>query len=418
MQLSKSSSRQEDDAAPICALPPEIERALVTMGCAVAGLWIYARAWRLVMTQLLPGWYYVTASFLTVCLLRWWYGKIPISPVVRAELTAVCRDWTAPARCCANARHLSAWQVYREFCVSAGVLLHYGSYGPCLPWFWRGLFVVPATATYHYASYIAEESIPLQPVLVLAAVFLGSMFLTHLANTLMHRYFAHRCFETSRAGTIALACFCALGTKPMWWVSTHRRHHKHADQKQDPHSPITKGFLYAYVGWITDRENFKTRPAFVHDWVRDCPELLLVDLFHSSITPWLHTILLGSIAQAGLGYARWAGFDLKALRFLADTAMGTALLGKVFAVHMSFLFNAYAHTHSVERGTNDCAAFDVKSSWFACMSSGENLHAQHHTHPALATNFKSPGWHKDWVYGFICVLEKLGLVWEVKTCCL
>ena len=47
------------------------------------------------------------------------------------------------------------------------------------------------------------------------------------------------------------------------WVADHRRHHKYSDKEGDPHSPwrygddvkaLTKGLLYAHIGWLFDAE--------------------------------------------------------------------------------------------------------------------------------------------------------------------
>ena len=34
---------------------------------------------------------------------------------------------------------------------------------------------------------------------------------------------------------------------PLWWASKHRRHHGHCDTKDDPHSPVAHGKLYAWL---------------------------------------------------------------------------------------------------------------------------------------------------------------------------
>jgi len=41
---------------------------------------------------------------------------------------------------------------------------------------------------------------------------------------------------------------------PIWWASIHRRHHKHSDEVGDLHSPVQRGFWYAHIGWVFDRD--------------------------------------------------------------------------------------------------------------------------------------------------------------------
>ena len=62
----------------------------------------------------------------------------------------------------------------------------------------------------------------------------------------LHRYFAHQAFKTSRP----MQCLVAIGGchawqgNPLWWASKHRRHHKHCDGPEDPHSWKQTSYLY------------------------------------------------------------------------------------------------------------------------------------------------------------------------------
>src|SRR5262245_36816616 len=63
-----------------------------------------------------------------------------------------------------------------------------------------------------------------------------------------HRYFAHRSFKTSRPiqFLLAVAGGFVMQRGPLWWADTHRRHHRHADTREDIHSPMYHGFWYAH----------------------------------------------------------------------------------------------------------------------------------------------------------------------------
>ena len=76
--------------------------------------------------------------------------------------------------------------------------------------------------------------------IVAVTSFLSMMLITHLSGTLTHRFFAHRCFCTSRGFTWVLYAFCSLQTPPIWWSSIHRRHHRQTDSDTDPHPPGEK----------------------------------------------------------------------------------------------------------------------------------------------------------------------------------
>ena len=97
-----------------------------------------------------------------------------------------------------------------------------------------------------------------------------------------------------------------------------------------------------------------------------------------------------------------------------DMARDAASAGGAFAVQMNLLFNAYAHDeHRADHAGRGGAAWDIPARWFGLLSSGEAHHARHHLHPTLACN--SPhGAQEDWVFGAILLLERCGLVWEVR----
>ncbi len=80
-----------------------------------------------------------------------------------------------------------------------------------------------------------------------------------------HRYFTHGAFRANRPMRIALAIAGSLsvGGSVIEWVAAHRRHHAHADQPGDPHSPwrfgtsrraLAKGLIWAHVGWLFNDE--------------------------------------------------------------------------------------------------------------------------------------------------------------------
>lgn len=92
-----------------------------------------------------------------------------------------------------------------------------------------------------------------------------------------HRYLAHRSFRTSRVFQFALAWLGASAGQngPLWWVSHHRLHHRHADSEDDIHSPGLKGFWWAHAGWIMSRRYDGYDTSLVKD-LRRFPELRLL----------------------------------------------------------------------------------------------------------------------------------------------
>ena len=82
-----------------------------------------------------------------------------------------------------------------------------------------------------------------------------------------HRLLAHRSFRTSRAVQFALALFGSLAIQggPLWWVAHHRSHHRYTETDRDIHSPRTKGFWQAHIGWMFSPESFNENGAGARD---------------------------------------------------------------------------------------------------------------------------------------------------------
>ena len=73
-------------------------------------------------------------------------------------------------------------------------------------------------------------------------------FVTQLAlliTTLyLHRALSHRAVTLSPAvaGGCRAVLWLTTGIRPRQWVAVHRKHHAHADEEGDPHSPLLEGF--------------------------------------------------------------------------------------------------------------------------------------------------------------------------------
>ena len=99
------------------------------------------------------------------------------------------------------------------------------------------------------------------PTWALVKLLLVSYFVRIWAmEAVYHRYFSHASYRANRPVQFLLAL---IGTQcgqrgPLWWASTHRTHHQHADRPGDPHSPTQKGFLHAHARWLTQRQQLGT----------------------------------------------------------------------------------------------------------------------------------------------------------------
>jgi len=211
-----------------------------------------------------------------------------------------------------------------------------------------------------------------------------------------HRLHTHRGFRTPRWFEYFLAICGTLTLEggPIFWVATHRKHHQHSDQHDDPHSPRVSGF-WAHLGWIIFGEashNDTTRMA------RYAPDLAK-DPFYRWLTTyhWVPLTVLGFalLAVGGWGMVNWAIF-----------------LRVVVGLHATWLVNSATHMWGNRRfATKD----DSRNTWWvALVTFGEGWHNNHHAHPTSARH--GLAWYEfDPTWLSLKLLGALGLVWDVRT---
>jgi stearoyl-CoA desaturase (delta-9 desaturase) len=207
-----------------------------------------------------------------------------------------------------------------------------------------------------------------------------------------HRYFSHRSFDTSRwfQFLLGLVGCMALQKGPLWWAATHRLHHRHSDQPDDPHSPVLRGFWYAHIGWMFSRDILAVEYGVVKDLAK-CPELV-----------WLNRLwMLPGLVFAAACYLAlgWSG-----------VVIGYCLpLAAMFQV--TFAVNSVCHLFGSRR-------FDTgeesRNNWLiGILANGEGWHNNHHRAPYSARH--GFAWYElDPSYLLIRLFAWLGLVWNVK----
>ena len=90
--------------------------------------------------------------------------------------------------------------------------------------------------------------------------FFVACFLWWVAGSLgigmgYHRLLTHRGYKTPKwvEYFLTICATLALEGGPIFWVATHRLHHKYTDKAGDPHSPVDGG-CWAHMGWIMSGE--------------------------------------------------------------------------------------------------------------------------------------------------------------------
>jgi sn-1 stearoyl-lipid 9-desaturase len=209
-----------------------------------------------------------------------------------------------------------------------------------------------------------------------------------------HRLLTHRGYKTSKwvEYFLTICGTLALEGGPIFWVATHRIHHRFSDREGDPHSPLD-GKWWAHMGWILMGKSLHQDTRSLARYVPD----LAKSKFHLWITQYHY---LPSIALAaalfrfgGLPFLLWGGF-----------------LRTVVGLHCTWLVNSATHSWGSRRfRTRDLST----NNWLvALITFGEGWHNNHHAHPVSARH--GLRWYEvdlNW-YG-IWALEKLRLARHV-----
>ncbi|KAF6137716.1 hypothetical protein GIB67_003195 [Kingdonia uniflora] len=210
-----------------------------------------------------------------------------------------------------------------------------------------------------------------------------------------HRNLTHKSFKLPKwlEYTFAYIGLHALQGDPIWWVSTHRYHHKFTDTVKDPHSPIA-GFWHSHIIWAFYRKNIIEKCGN-YDNVKD----LEMQAYYRFLrrTHYVHPTALGVLLYAlgGFPYIVWG----MAVRTILD-------------VHTSSLVNSVCHIwgHQAWK-TGDLSR---NNGLIALISFGEGWHNNHHAFQFSARHGLE-WWQIDVTWYVIKLLERIGLATDVKV---
>ena len=229
--------------------------------------------------------------------------------------------------------------------------------------------------------------------------FFAAVFLWWVSGSLgigmgYHRLLTHRGYKTPKwvEYFLTICATLALEGGPIFWVATHRIHHKFSDKDGDPHSPVD-GTWWAHMGWILTGKAMHHDTTLLAKYVPD----LAKDPFHIWITKYHYVpmVVLGGILLAigGIPMVLWGIF-----------------LRTSFLLQSTWLVNSA--THMVGKRRFETRDLSTNSWWVALLTWGEGWHNNHHAHPTSSAH--GLRWYEidfNW-YGIWC-LEKLGLAKQV-----
>jgi stearoyl-CoA desaturase (Delta-9 desaturase) len=224
-----------------------------------------------------------------------------------------------------------------------------------------------------------------------------------------HRLLTHRSFQVSKPVEYAFAVLGSMAVQGpvIGWVGDHRKHHAHADEEGDPHSPhvghgdgpgaVLRGLWHAHVGWLLEHQG-QAGKQYARDLYEDrgmriinrrFPLLVLASLLIPALAGWL---LTGTLLGAATGLL-WGG------------------LVRIFLVHhVTWSVNSVCHFLGQRRFETEDQSTNVF--WLALPSFGESWHHNHHAFPRSAVHGLRR-WELDPSAALIWVLEKLGIARNV-----
>lgn len=233
----------------------------------------------------------------------------------------------------------------------------------------------------------ANFSIPLLLVAIIG------FYLRWLAFTcVVHRYFSHKVFKTSRFIQFLLAIWgtLTLVRSPIRFASGHRHHHLYSDTNKDLHSIRISGFFRSYIGWVIDNSYHEDTIGLVAD-LKKYPELVWLNKLY-----FLPTLLLLSFL--------YFYFGLDALVYMG-------LLPAVFTWHVAFAVTVLFH--SVGEKTHETNDESRNSDVLGILLLGEGWHNNHHADMSCARLGLNKG-NLDLGFQFLVLLEALGLIRSLR----
>jgi stearoyl-CoA desaturase (delta-9 desaturase) len=223
---------------------------------------------------------------------------------------------------------------------------------------------------------------PLLALVLAAAVTQLGIFVTTIW---LHRTLSHKAVTLNPGITMffRVVTWMTTGIRPRQWVAVHRKHHAHADEEGDPHSPVLEGFIRVQFGNLFLYKRAAGDPAIVARYARDLP-------------PDRWDKILFDHALLGLG------IGIVALCVILGPWLGlmASVIHAVSYLLLSGAVNAIGHRFG--RQPHD-GTLTGNSQWLAFLTAGEGLHNNHHAAPtsarlALQRGELDPGW---WVIAFM-----------------
>jgi stearoyl-CoA desaturase (delta-9 desaturase) len=222
-------------------------------------------------------------------------------------------------------------------------------------------------------------------------LYIGSQVVSLTLTLVLHRYFAHHTFKTSRWFQFVLAVYSchALQGGLLWWTLNHRLHHKHSDGPDDPHSPAIHGMWYGYLAWLFTDVRHADRSM-----IRDLTKFRELELLER--VWWLPPMITAGAIYYFLGFSG----------LIYGYCIPVVLL-----FHFVCCINTIGHRYGPQRF--DTGDGSRNNFFLGILSMGDGWHNNHHRAPYAAR--QGFAWYEfDMIYGIIRTMGAVGLVWNIR----
>ena len=204
---------------------------------------------------------------------------------------------------------------------------------------------------------------------------------------------------------------CCLQDTPARWVAIHRMHHKHSDERPDPHSPLVN-FFWSHVGWVLIKHREHSSVLFFEQYARD----ILRDPYYLWLergVNWFWVYVVHAFVYYAVGFLGgwlWSGHWQGGLQLGASVLIWGVFARTVAVWHITWSVNSVSHIWGYQNyETGD----DSRNHWLvAILASGEGWHNNHHADQRAAAHGHK-WWELDLTYWVVCILERLGLAKNV-----
>jgi stearoyl-CoA desaturase (delta-9 desaturase) len=217
-----------------------------------------------------------------------------------------------------------------------------------------------------------------------------------------HRLLTHSSFETYRPIKWLFALIGGLAGEgsAIDWVANHRKHHALSDKPGDPHSPH-EGAWWSHVLWLSWSLPGDEQEAHLKKWAPDLLRDKVVCFLGKAFLP-LHIVTGLLIMAAGYAVGGW--------QMAASFVVWGVFVRLTFVLHSTWFVNSASHMWGYRNyETTD----DSRNNWWvALITYGEGWHNNHHAYPRMAPHGHK-WWEIDLTYGFIRLLRRTGLAWDV-----